>query len=176
MSRNKPQKGFTLIELLVVVAIISLLSSVVLGALNDARAKARDRALVQQVKQIQNALELYRGKYGEYPDDTAAIDSDNAYSNIYSTGVISGSDTANWTLASKLLEFLPKIDPPYTGSINYYKHISGKCTGDTTVPYILTFKPETSAFNSFPTVTWAGVEQVNVGSPTFNNHRCLSVN
>jgi type II secretion system protein G len=61
------RKGFTLIELLVVISIISLLSSVVLSSLSDARAKARDAVRIMNIKQIQNALELYRNDKGEYP-------------------------------------------------------------------------------------------------------------
>jgi len=60
-------KGFTLIELLVVVAIISLLSSVVMASLNSARAKGRDAKRVSDLRQVQNALELYYSGSGSYP-------------------------------------------------------------------------------------------------------------
>lgn len=59
--------GFTLIELLVVIAIIGLLASVVLVALNGARAKSRDTKRKADLKQIQTALELYYDKYAGYP-------------------------------------------------------------------------------------------------------------
>jgi len=62
--------GFTLIELLVVISIIGLLSSVVLSALNSARAKARDATRMASIRQIRIALEMYRDKYGGYPDST----------------------------------------------------------------------------------------------------------
>jgi len=60
-------KGFTLIELMVVIAIIGLLSSVILAALNTTRSKGRDAKRVASVKQIQIALELYYDKNGVYP-------------------------------------------------------------------------------------------------------------
>ena len=60
-------KGFTLIELLVVISIIALLSSIVLASLSSARSKARDSQRIQEIKQIQTALELYRQDNGRYP-------------------------------------------------------------------------------------------------------------
>lgn len=127
MIKNKAQKGFTLIELLVVVAIISLLSSVVLGALNDARAKARDRVLLQTVVQIQNALELYRDKYGEYPDASVANTHSNYYSIISSAGIWTPTafESSPNRLIDKIQEFLPSIQAPKTGFIKYYNHITG---------------------------------------------------
>ena len=61
------KQGFTLIELLVVVAIISLISSVVVAGLNQARSKARDAKRVADIKALEQALELYRNDHGSYP-------------------------------------------------------------------------------------------------------------
>lgn len=61
--------GFTLIELLVVIAIISLLSSVVLASLSGARSSARDARRLQDMKQIQTALEMYYNNNGQYPEE-----------------------------------------------------------------------------------------------------------
>ncbi len=61
------KKGFTLIELLVVISIIALLSSIVLFAVNSARAKARDVKRVSDVKQLGKAVELYYSTNGSYP-------------------------------------------------------------------------------------------------------------
>lgn len=63
-------KGFTLIELLVVIAIIGLLSSVVLASLTSARKKGRDARRVNDLRQIQLALEFYYDKYNKYPEVT----------------------------------------------------------------------------------------------------------
>ena len=63
----KKKKGFTLIELLVVVAIIGLLATLSIVALNTARAKARDTKRVGDIKNIQTALELYYSNAGAYP-------------------------------------------------------------------------------------------------------------
>jgi type II secretion system protein G len=63
----KINKGFTLIELLVVISIIGLLSSVVLASVNTARSRSRDSQRIQNLKQLQNALEIYRLTNGGYP-------------------------------------------------------------------------------------------------------------
>lgn len=61
------QHGFTLIELLVVLAIISLLSSIVLSSLDQARESARDARREQDFRQISRALEAYYNDHGYYP-------------------------------------------------------------------------------------------------------------
>lgn len=52
--------GFTLIELMVVMSIISLMSSIVLSALSNARAKARDGIRLQDMRTLQTAIAMYR--------------------------------------------------------------------------------------------------------------------
>lgn len=66
-GRLQQVRGFTLIELLVVIAIIGILSSVVLASLNTARSKARDAVRKSDLKQLQNALEVYFNDHGAYP-------------------------------------------------------------------------------------------------------------
>jgi prepilin-type N-terminal cleavage/methylation domain-containing protein len=73
LSKNSI-KGFTLIELLVVVAIISLLSSIVLAAMQEARAKARDAKRFLEIKSLVNAVEIFRTDKGSYPRTDTVID------------------------------------------------------------------------------------------------------
>lgn len=59
--------GFTLIEILVVVAIISVLLGSVLVGLGPAQRQGRDTRRISDLRQVQNALELYYSKCGFYP-------------------------------------------------------------------------------------------------------------
>ena len=83
----KNQQGFTLIELLVVIAIIGMLSSVVLASLNTARSSARDVSRLQDLKQLQTALELYQNIHGGYPSHASNTQVDS------SLGVLVTSNT-----------------------------------------------------------------------------------
>ena len=63
------QKGFSLIELLVVLGIIAVLTGLVAFNFNQARTRARDVTRKNDLKQIREALELYRNdNSGRYPD------------------------------------------------------------------------------------------------------------
>lgn len=61
------KKGFTLIELLVVIAIISLLSSIVLASLGEARDKAKIARTQQELLNIRNATVLLQNDTGKLP-------------------------------------------------------------------------------------------------------------
>lgn len=70
----KNNAGFTLIELLIVIAIIGILASFILANMAESRAQARDAERLNDMKQIQVALELYYNRNKEYPstlDDIA---------------------------------------------------------------------------------------------------------
>ena len=60
-------RAFTLIELLVVVSIIGLLSSVTLASLSGTRESARDSKRIQEIKQINTAIQLYMNNNGGEP-------------------------------------------------------------------------------------------------------------
>jgi prepilin-type N-terminal cleavage/methylation domain-containing protein len=78
--RNKMKtnntKGFTLIELLVVIAIIGLLSSVVLVAVYNARAKSRDAKRVSDMTRMVTGFELFNATYRGYPTASSGVPND----------------------------------------------------------------------------------------------------
>jgi prepilin-type N-terminal cleavage/methylation domain-containing protein len=59
--------GFTLIELLVVITVIGLLSAMVLVGLSGVRSQGRDTRRVADLRNVQNALEIYFNKQNQYP-------------------------------------------------------------------------------------------------------------
>jgi prepilin-type N-terminal cleavage/methylation domain-containing protein len=120
---NKNQKGFTLIELLVVISIIGLLSTVVLGSLNSARAKSRDAKRLQDLVQMRTALELYAQDHGgQYPLN---ID-DGAESTALGTSIgCSGYSTGDTVANGLVPTYISKIpeDPKPSGA-NCYVYMS----------------------------------------------------
>ena len=70
MKNHIHRAKFSLIELLVVIAIIAVLASMLLPALNNARASAKKTNCVNQIKQLSSACFLYAGdNYDYFPHD-----------------------------------------------------------------------------------------------------------
>lgn len=94
MRERTARQGFTLIEVIVVIAIIGIMAAIISTALATARIKARDARRIADIKQVQNAIELYFGSRSpqEYPVASAVCDATHAYGleELFRTGFISG--------------------------------------------------------------------------------------
>ena len=125
--RNR-SAGFTLIELLVVIAIIGVLTSFVLASLSTARIKARDAQRISELRQFQNALELYYAANGNYPysncsgSNTWASFDSPAYSPNFVCAKVGGTGQ---TLTQAMSPYVGKIADPFSlGSDSGYLYIN----------------------------------------------------
>lgn len=71
------RKAFTLIELMVVIAIVGLLASLVVPAVQRARESARRASCTNNLKQIGLALQNYHGSHNVFP--SGWVENDEAY-------------------------------------------------------------------------------------------------
>lgn len=63
------KNAFTLLELLVVISVIGVLVAVILPNLVGVRARARDSALKNEMRQLKTALRMYYNDNQSYPPD-----------------------------------------------------------------------------------------------------------
>lgn len=70
-TRYLRERGFSLIEMLIVVAIIGVLASVIMPAMNEAREKAKVAATLSELDGIMSAMTLLYNDTGYYPNGAA---------------------------------------------------------------------------------------------------------
>ena len=93
---------------MVVMSIISLLSSVVLGAVNSARTKANTSQISSAAEEYRKAFSFGYDKYGGYPSGMSAFPT--SYCLGYSTSCNSGGDPVVNGIVSESLSALPSSD------------------------------------------------------------------
>ncbi len=128
----KERRGFTLIELLVVVAIIGLLSTMAVVALNDARIKARDAKRLGDVKQLTNALELFYAGQNAYPAQDVVLG--DAGARVLDATGFQDAPTAGEQV---FLGVVPR-DPQHIAPDRVYRYSCGAPCGS----YAITFRLE----------------------------------
>ncbi len=83
----KDYRGFTLIELIVVVAIVGLIASGVLASLTGAQRDARDKRRIQDIKQLEAALQLYYTRYNNYPTEASGANGNVSTNMVFKNAI-----------------------------------------------------------------------------------------
>lgn len=65
--RQRSDRGFTIVELLIVIVVIAILAAITIVAYNGIQARSRDTIRINDLKQIQKVVELYKAENGSYP-------------------------------------------------------------------------------------------------------------
>lgn len=154
--------GFTLIELLVSIAIVTLIASVILASLQQARIKSRDANRIANAVQIRTALEMYQTSAGTVRVSGAGYQDTG-------TGYLSKSGVADYTTSilsslqsSGLYTQANLVDPVYGDSAYYL----GICA--TTSEYSIFLKLEQDALAQSTTTVSAACEGATALSYGFN--------
>jgi len=114
----KNKKGFTLLELIIVVAILGIIGTVTLTALDPAAQfqKATDSRRKSDLAQMQRALEIYYGDHGSYP-----VSMGNKIDDPQNGGII------NWGSAwGSYMNMLPKDSEAPSANYAYVMTRSGQ--------------------------------------------------
>ena len=121
---NKNKNGFTIIELVIVISVISLFFILSIIGLNITRRKSRDSKRLNDVKQIQEALDLYFNDKSFYP---ASLRFDSKLGSSYGSMLCFEGfvidDSECMTLGKTYMPIVPKN--PLPRGIEYtYKQLS----------------------------------------------------
>jgi len=93
---NLTRSGFTLIELLVVMSIVALLLTIALPRYMGSLDKAKDIALIENLKVVRSVADRFHSDKGRYPEDLKELVEQNYLRELPMDPITERSDT--WVL------------------------------------------------------------------------------
>ncbi|MHC4471253.1 MAG: type II secretion system major pseudopilin GspG [Planctomycetota bacterium] len=75
---RRKERGFTLVELMVVIVLIGLLAGVVGVSVIPALLKGKKATALNQIKELEKAMELFYVDYSRYPDSLDELTGDHS--------------------------------------------------------------------------------------------------
>ena len=92
---NSPKAGFTLIELIVVIAIIGILATIALPAMQNAPIRAREAVIRADLYQLRSCIDQHLADKGVYPESLQAL-VDSGYLRYIPIDPFSGTADGAW--------------------------------------------------------------------------------
>jgi general secretion pathway protein G len=110
IKRTPTERGFTLVELIIVVAIIGILATIAIPAMQDAPIKAREAVIRADLYQIRSCIDQHLADKGVYPDSLEAL-VDAGYLRFLPADPFTGQKEGVWLEISAEPSDLDELEP-----------------------------------------------------------------